>query len=104
MKLEKELVDLIREFRLREIGIKSLKRILEELSRTEKKLDGYSVENLSYKYNRHEIRLLNESQGNCILARFDIFIDDGISNRRIGYFDYVVNFKGEFIDEFLVFE
>ena len=103
MNLE-ELEEYIKEFRLKEKGENALKNLLDELTRTDKVLDGYLIESLTYKYNRHEIRLLNENSGNSLLIKFDIYRGESKSNLPMGYYDYEVNFQGEFIDEFLAFE
>ncbi|PKP45080.1 MAG: hypothetical protein CVT94_19015 [Bacteroidetes bacterium HGW-Bacteroidetes-11] len=103
MNLE-ELEEYIKEFRLKEKGENALKNLLDELTRTDKVLDGYLIESLTYKYNRHEIRLLNENSGNSLLIKFDIYSGESKSNLPMGYYDYEVNFQGEFIDEFLAFE
>lgn len=103
MSLER-LEEQIKEFGLKEKGENALKNLIEELRRTDKTLDGYLIDSLTYKYNRHEIRLLNENSGNSLIVKFDIYIDEIESRSIIGYYDYEVNFQGEFIDEFLVFE
>ena len=103
MNLER-LEEHIKEFLLNEKGENALKHLFEELRRTDKTLDGYLIDSLTYKYNRHEIRLLNENSGNSLIVKFDIYIDEIESKSIIGYYDYEVDFQGEFIDEFLVFK
>jgi len=103
MNLER-LQDHIKEFGLKEKGENALKNLFEKLTRTDKTLDGYLNDSLTYKYNRHEIRLLHENSGNSLIVKFDIYVDEIESNSIIGYYDYEVNFQGEFIDEFLVFD
>jgi hypothetical protein len=103
MSLER-LEEQVKEFGLKEKGENALKNLIEELKRTDKTLDGYLIDSLTYNYNRHEIRLLNENSGNSLIVKFDIYIDEIESRSIIGYYDYEMNFQGEFIDEYLVFE
>ena len=103
MSLER-LEEQIKEFGLKEKSENALKNLLEELRRTDKTLDGYVVDSLTYKYSRHEIRLLNENSENSLVVKFDIYHDNIESNVKIGYYDFEVNYQGEFLDEFLVFE
>lgn len=101
MNLE-ELEHYIEQFDLKQKSEIALKSLLDNLRKTEQILDGYLIESLTYKYVRHEIRLLTKDSNKSIIAKFDIH--DKESNSRIGYYDYVVNFQGDFVDEFLVFE
>lgn len=94
----------IKEFHLKEKGEYALKNLFDELIKTDKVLDGYLIESLTYKYNRHEIRLFAESYGNSLMVKFDIYHGEIGSNLIIGHYDYEVNFKGDFVDEYLVFE
>ncbi|MCC5916996.1 MAG: hypothetical protein JJU02_06675 [Cryomorphaceae bacterium] len=92
------------QYNLKQKGEETLNRLLEKLSKSEKIIDGFLIENLSHRYNRYEIRLSCNLHEACILARFDLFTKDGNLSIKIGYYDNVVNLNGDFVDEFLVFE
>ena len=102
--LEAELKKHIESLNLKEKALEVLSKIRIDILKDGGKIDGYAVEEMIFTYNRHEILFTNGFNVTTILARYDIHLKEIDFNSKIGYFDYEVDFQGNFLDEYFVIE
>ena len=99
----KDLTLYIKKLDLERVGLDSLQQLIQTLILTDKFLDGYQLDLVTFKYCRHEIRMLDSNKTVCILVRFNLYSPQIKFDNSIGYYDYLVNLDGKFLDEFFVF-
>ena len=99
----KDLTLYIKKLDLERVGLDSLQQLIQTLILTDKFLDGYQLDLVTFKYCRHEIRMLDSNKTDCILVRFNLYSPHRKFDNNIGYYDYLVNLDGKFLDEFFVF-
>lgn len=99
----KDLTLYIKKLDLERVGLDSLQQLIQTLILTDKFLDGYQLDLVTFKYCRHEIRMLDSNKTDCILVRFNLYSPQRKFDNSIGYYDYLVNLDGKFLDEFFVF-
>jgi len=102
--LEIEIIKHIESFNLEEKALKGLAIIKEDISNAGGELDGYALDEMLFIYNRKELRIEKKLHQTLILARFDIYLKDVDLSSKIGFYDYVVDFNGNFKDDFFVIE
>lgn len=100
--LEVELIKHIESLNLKEKALEVLTEIKIDISKDGGKIDGYAVEEMIFNFNRHELRFLNRFNSTTILAKFDIHLKEIDINSIIGYYDYEVDFQGNFQDDYFV--
>jgi len=106
--LEKDLKLYVISLRLKEKAFESLEKIKELYKESGEKIDGYKFDEFNFKYNRHELHILKESQYTSILARINIYHKENANDLEnvlpIGYYDYGVDFNGNFLDDYFVLQ
>lgn len=102
--LELEIIKYLDSLKLEENALKLLNELKDNILRDGGKIDGYAVAEMLFTFNRQELRINKNLNSTIILARFDIYFKEVEESSLIGYYDYVVDFSGNFIDEFFVIE
>jgi hypothetical protein len=105
--LETELRELIETFNLKESAFDALENIKMGHIKSGELIDGYSFTEFEFLFERFEIRIKTEDNISTIIAKINILESNSkIPNEKgkdvVGYYDYIVDFKGNFIDEFFV--
>lgn len=97
----------VEKLNLKSRAFSNLEKMKQAFFETEELIDGYSINELIFKFENHKITLETEHKAASITVRIGIFINDKdkvwLNNLKpIGYYDYEVAFDGNFFDDYFV--